>query len=1089
MRKFISFFIKYPIWANAIIIVTALAGLINVATLNHSFFPELDPNKITVTVSYPGASPIEIEEGITTRIEEALIGLEGIKEISSKSKENFCSISIETEEKVDINVLTQEVKNAIDGINSFPAGAERPVVVAQKSRGMGGMSNIVGFLSLTSETASIEDLKLKSDEIEKELLSLDPISQVEVLGFPPQIISVEVRENDLLRYNLTFTQISQKIKSQNLDVTAGSIKTNTEELYIRLTNKTTDAELLKNIVIGADLDGQLIRLKDVADVEFEFSDIALKSFVNGKQNATFLIKKLQSEHLGRMSNAIDEYIEEFNLKNDNYQMKVLFSFNDLLDQRIQMLSSNLTYGLILVCIVLGLFLSLRLSLWVAFGIPFSMLGMFWMGGLYGMSINMISLFGMILVVGILVDDGIVIAESIFSHYERGKTPVQAALDGTMDVLSSVFTSVLTTIVAFGFLLFVGGEMAMMEEMAFSVIACLGFSLIEAFLILPSHLASKKILAPTNIGWYQNIRGGIEGVIEKIRSVYGKLIRKIVFKYRWFVWGPLVFIFIIIGLISSNVIKTAFFPSIPFNDIQVDVSYKPGEREMRTEATMLYLQDLVFEYADSLENEFGEEIISNITTTVGNAQRIGETGTHAGSLRITVEEQDHISVVDISNHINDMIPKDTMETFEKFAVGGDGPFGYDLSLSVQSKSRKEIGEAALWLKEKIKSFPEVKDVVDNAGAGNREIQLELFDKAYALGLDEAQIITQIRQGFFGDEVQRLIIGRDEVKVWARYPMDERNDFGDLDNMKIKTAFGQEFPLSTLANYSISRGSVTINHIDGDQEVRVYGSLYDSELAASLNSKLSREVFPELKKKFPSTEVVVKGQAEKAADSASRLGIAFGLGVLLIMIILSLNFGSFYQARLILMVIPIGIFSALLGHGIVGIPFSMFSFWGVIALVGILVNDAVVMLDQYNKGLKEGLSTKEAVIQAGKFRFRPVILTSITTVVGLYPLILEKSFQAQFLIPMAVSVAYGVLFGTLFLLLFFPPLIMYFNDMRRARFWLWRGGKEAPNSIEVEPVYKIAKRAQEVEGGEVIKFFVEMEKPKELESKSEDGLLDI
>ncbi|MCB9187953.1 MAG: efflux RND transporter permease subunit [Flavobacteriales bacterium] len=1092
MRNFIAFFIKYPIWANAIIIVTAIAGFINIFTLNHSFFPELDPNKITVNVAYPGASPIEIEEGITTKIEEALIGLEGIKEISSKSRENTCSITIETEEKIDINVLAQEVKNAIDGINSFPAGAERPIVVAQKSRGMAGMGNVVSFLSLTSESGNVEDLKLKSDEIEKEILALKNISQVEVMGFPPQIISVEIREHDLLRYNLTFTQVAQKIKSQNLDVTAGTVKTNSEELYIRLTNKTTDAEMLKNVVVGADIDGQLIRLIDVADVKFEFSDIALKSFVNGKQNATFIIKKLKSEHLGKISGDLNAYIEKFNKENDNYQMKILFSFNNLLGQRIQMLTSNLTFGLILVCIVLGLFLSLRLSLWVAFGIPFSMLGMFWMGGIYGMSINMISLFGMILVVGILVDDGIVIAESIFSHYERGKSPVQAALDGTLDVLSSVFTSVLTTIVAFGFLLFVGGEMAMMEEMAFSVIACLGFSLIEAFLILPSHLASKKILGPTEIGWYQGIRKRIEEGIEKVRNGYGNLIGKVVNHYRWFVWGPMVFIVVVILLIANNVIKTAFFPNIPFNDIQVDVAYKPGEREMRTEATMVYLQNMVFNYADSLEKEFGEEIISNVTTTIGYAERIGESGNHAGSLRISVNEQNFISVVDISNAINDMIPKDTLATFEKFAVGGDGPFGYDISLSVQSTSREEIGEAALWLKEKIKSYPEVKDVVDNAGAGNREIQLELYDKAYALGLDEAQIVNQIRQGFFGEEVQRLIVGRDEVKIWARYPMDERNDFGDLDNMKIKTAFGQEFPLYTLADYSISRGSVTINHINGNQEVRVYGSLYNSELSSSLNSKLNREVFPELKKKFPNSEVVVKGQAEKAADSGKRLALAFTMGILLILIILSLNFGSFYQARMIIMVIPVGIFSALLGHGLVGIPFSMFSFWGVIALVGILVNDAVVLLDQYNKGLKDGLTTREAAVQAGRFRFRPVILTSLTTVAGLFPLIyLETSFQAQFLIPMAVSVAYGVLLGTLFLLFFFPPLIMYMNDMRRARFWLWRGGEDAPTRIEVEPVYKIAKRNQEVDGGDMIEFnnsetFTD---ERNKESRAEDNLLDL
>ncbi len=1068
MRAVISFFIKYPIWANAIIIVTALAGLINVFTLNQSFFPELAPNQIYVTVAYPGASPIEMAEGVTTLIEESLIGIEGIKEISSKSSENLSRITIESEEKVDINLLTQEVKNAVDGINSFPVGAERPIVVAQKARGMAGMGGTVGFISLVGE-GSLEDLKLMSDKVEQELLALDDLSQVEVVGFPPQIIAIDIREHDLLRYNLTFDMISAKIRSQNIDVSAGSVKSNTEELYIRLMNKTTDAEMLKNVVVGAQLDGQLIRLSDVADVRFEFSDIAFKSYVNGRQNATILIKKLNSEHLGKISKAVKGYIKDFNMENDNYDMQILFMFSDMLDQRIDMLSSNLVFGLILVCIVLGLFLSLRLSLWVAFGIPFSMLGMFWMGGLYGMSINMISLFGMILVVGILVDDGIVIAESIFAQFEKGKTPVQAALDGTMDVLPSVFTSVLTTIVAFGFLLFVGGDMAMMEEMAFSVVACLAFSLVEAFLVLPSHLASKRILEPTSIGWYQKIRNKIEGFIKRSRDAYGRLIERMLKRYRLWVFGPMVFILLVIVFVATGVIKTAFYPNIPFNDIQVDVAFKPGDREFRTEATMKYLEGLVVNYADSLENEFGEEIITTVTTTIGNAQRVGETGNHAGSLRITVLEQDHISTSEISNNIKDMIPKDTVDTFEKFTVGGDTPFGNDISLSIQSTDREEINAAALWLKAEIKAMPDVKDIVDNAGAGNREVQLTLLPKAYSLGLTEASIVTQLRQGFFGEEVQRLIIGRDEVKVWTRFPLEDRDDFGDLDNMKIKTSLGQEFPLYTLANYEIKRGNVTINHIDGKQEVRVYGSLYNGELSSTVNEQIQRELFPKLKEKFPNTEVKVKGQAEKAADSGKRLLTAFGLGVLLILIILSLNFASFYQARLILMVIPIGIFSALLGHGIVGIPFSLFSFWGIIALVGILVNDAVVMLDQYNKGLKSGLSAQQAVTEAGKSRFRPIILTSLTTVVGLYPLILEKSFQAQFLVPMAVSVAYGVLFGTMMLLFFFPSLLLFMNDMRRARFWLWRGGENAPSKIEVEPVYKIVQRSQEMDHPEDVVFF--------------------
>ena len=354
---------------------------------------------------------------------------------------------------------------------------------------------------------------------------------------------------------------------------------------------------------------------------------------------------------------------------------------------------------------------------------------------------------------------------------------------------------------------------------------------------------------------------------------------------------------------------------------------------------------------------------------------------------------------------------------------------------------------------------VKSVLDNSGIGNRELHLELKSKAYLLGLNEMAISNQIRQGFFGQEVQRLIKGRDEIKIWLRYPFSDRNSIADIENTRIKTDLGQEFPLKELADYSIKRGKIKINHIDGKKEIRIDARLVDSELSGQVNSQIKREVLPKLLSMFPNVNYQIKGQAERAQDSFERLGIAFLISIILIMMTISLNFKSFYQSRLILMVVPVGVFSALLGHGIVGKPFSTLSVWGVVALVGILVNDAVVMLDQFNKNLVMGMPIKEAVLKAGISRFRAIILTTITTVAGLYPLILETSFQAQFLIPMAISVAYGVLFGTIILLLYFPPLILYFNDIKRTRKWIWEGGENAPDWKDVEPVLENQKRIQE------------------------------
>ena len=1054
MKKLIAYFIKFPIWANALIVITGIVGLLSLFLMPKSFFPEMNPNRVYIAVSYPGASPKEIEEGITTRVEESLNGIQNVKEITSKSSENVSNITVTGEEGINVDEMLQDVKNAVDGISQFPAGAEKPIVYAQTSRGMGGMSNVVGFYSLYGPD-NLWELKKMAEKIERELLSSKEISQIEVLGYPPVIIAVDIRENDLLKYGLNFNFISNVIRMSNIDLSGGSVKTNEEEIIIRSMNRSTDPEIVKEIVIFAKPNGDVIKLKDIADVKLDFSEVPMKNYVNGKRGVSFIVKKTVDEDLDKIADEMTSYISKFNKKEEKFKMRSLFQFADLLDQRIDTLSNNLVIGLFLVCLVLGLFLSLRLSLWVAFGIPFSFIGMISFGILYGMTINMISLFGMILVVGILVDDGIVIAENIYAHFERGKSPMRAALDGTSEVMNAVFTSVLTTVFAFSTLLFVGGEMEMMEEMAFSVIACLLFSLIEAFLILPSHLASKKILKPNDSKFRKALNNGVKYV----RDGYGRVLEKMLRRHRLHVWGPMGFIFVIAVLFNFGWIRWTFFPSIPFDSILVEFTYQPGERENKTENFLWYCDSIVEEYNQELINRYNDTIITYKSVSVGSTENLGEYGSHVGSVRISVKENDHISTIDMSNELRLKFPEDSVRLLEKFTVGGQQRFGKEVSISLQSEESKELETAANWMKDQIGGFPEVKSVLDNSGIGNRELHLKLKSKAYLLGLNEMAISNQIRQGFFGQEVQRLIKGRDEIKIWLRYPFSDRNSIADIENTRIKTDLGQEFPLKELADYSIKRGKIKINHIDGKKEIRIDARLVDSELSGQVNSQIKRDVLPKLLSMFPNVNYQIKGQAERAQDSGERLGIAFMISIILIMMTISLNFKSFYQSRLILMVVPVGVFSALLGHGIVGKPFSTLSVWGVVALVGILVNDAVVMLDQFNKNLAMGMPIKEAVLKAGVSRFRAIILTTITTVAGLYPLILETSFQAQFLIPMAISVAYGVLFGTIILLLYFPPLILYFNDIKRTRKWIWEGGENAPEWKDVEPVLENQKRIQE------------------------------
>jgi multidrug efflux pump subunit AcrB len=1060
MRKLIAYFIKYPIYANAIIIITAIAGFLSLTMMPHSFFPELPPNKVYVNVAYPGASPEEIEEGITTRIEESLNGIEGVEEVTSTSSENFSAVTIEVYEGFEIDDVLTDVKNSVDAIYSFPSGAEKPTVQKQKSRGMGGMGNMVGYYALNGPD-DLWKLKEKADKIEQDLLNDDEISQIQVIGYAPIIISVEIDEASLLRHNINFDAISTAIKLSNIDISGGSIKTQKDEIIIRSNNKNTNTAGVENIVIFSDRNGDIVRLKDIAKVALEFSDIPMKTFVNGERSISFLIKKTPEEDIKKIANSLEKYIAEFNAENPEFEIITLFQFADMLDQRIETLSNNLFIGLFLVVIILGLFLSFRLSSWVAFGIPFSFIGMISFGLLYGMTINMISLFGMILVVGILVDDGIVIAENIYKHFEKGKTPMKAALDGTMEVVTPVLTSVLTTVFAFSTLLFVGGQMEMMQEMAFSVIAALLFSLVEAFLVLPSHLASRAVLTENTDSRIGKIKKVVESKVVQLRNWYTKVNTSFVKNYRKHVWTPMAIIVIVVIMLATGVIRWTFFPSVPFNEVKIEFAYKPGEREFRTEKFLWYIDGIIQVYHQELIEEYNDTLFTDVSLTVGFTENLGVSGSHVGSLRLAIEENELISTIDISNEIQRRIHPDSLAVMEKISVGGFQQFGKAVSISLQSEDDDELKNAVNWLKERISSINMVKEVMDNGGVGNREIHIKLKEKAYALGLNEATVMKQIRQGFFGEEVQRLIVGRDEVKIWLRYPESDRNNIEDLNKVKIKTMGGEMYPLEAIANYEYKRGRVKINHINGAKEIRVDANLYNAEFSGDVNAEIEREYLGLMRNKFPKVSYKVMGQAEEAADSGKRLGIAFLISIILIVLTIALNFKSFYQARLILMVVPIGIFSAILGHGIIGKPFSIMSVWGVIALIGILVNDAVVMLDKYNRNIAEGMNMNDAVISAGTSRFRAIILTTITTFVGLFPLILEKSFQAQFLIPMAISVAFGVLFGTIILLLYFPSLILYFNDMRRARWWLWIGGDTPPTKMDVEPYTKLQKRLNERE----------------------------
>ncbi len=1054
MRKVVDFFITRPIWANAILIVVLLFGLVAVLTMSSSFFPELDPTRITVSVFYPGASPEEMEEGVTVKVEESLKGIAGIEETSSSSQENYAVVTIKTYQNYDLDEVGTEVKNAIDGISSWPAGAEKPVVIVQKTNGMAAM---VAFVSLSGDVDRFT-LKEAAEDVEDDLLKSGKISQVNITGYPVTEFSIEVRESDLLRYNLTFDDVATAVRTNNQDISAGTIKTNTEELLIRSRARSTEIEKLSDIIIRSTSEGEILRVGDVANVKFQFADTPNESFLNGKRNVVFTVTKLPSEDLGSISDFVTDYAEKYNEKHENLEMTVMFDFNTMLNERIKLLLNNGFVGLILVLITLGLFLNLRLSFWVAVGIPFSFMAMFLVGTFYGMTVNMISLFGMILVVGILVDDGIVIAENIYSHYEKGKPPHKAALDGTMEVLPAVFTSILTTVVAFSVLLFVEG-MEMMSEMAFVVIAALLFSLLEAFFVLPSHLSSKHIVKNKKKRKF-SFRAYTDRFIAYMRDdLYSGMLKWVIKNRTLAFFIPLIFILVVRYLVNSGIIQTTIFPDMPFDDVKIEVAFTPGEREDKTLAFLNYCEEKVQEIAAELEEKTGEKHITYTSVSVGATEGLGESGANTGMVRVNVDLEDkEISSFDLVDMIRERIGE--VKDAEKFTIGGEMRWGKPVSISLRGKNFRQIKEAKEYLKDELAAMSSLKDVTDNAGLGKREIHLKLKPEAYMLGMNHGEISRQIRQGFFGDEVQRLIVGTDEVRVWVRYPEEDRSSLHQLETMKIRTPGGQQYPLKQIVDYSVERGEVNIRHFDGSREITV-----DANKAVAFSSTteiiddIKSDVIPTLEAKFPDVNVEFMGQSRRGQKSMTSMLIGVVAAIFLMILIIALNFNSLLQSFIIIGMIPVGIYGGILGHGIEGFPVSMLSAWGFIALMGILVNDAVVYLDTFNRNLKESYDIDDAMYRAGIQRFRPIILTSITTVAGLYPIIFENSFQAKFLVPMAISVAYGVLFGTFFILLFLPAFVLTINDIKRNLIWLWTGNR--PSRVEIESTIVDINRLKEID----------------------------
>ena len=1052
MRKIITYFIKYPVAVNVIIIAFLVFGVIGALNLKSSFFPLTDSQLIRISLFYPGASPAEMEEGVVLKIEDNLKGIVGVERVTSVSRENSASVNVEVEKGKNIDIVLSDVKNAVDRVPSFPSGMEPPVIAKVEN-----IRPTISF-TLSGENVSLKSLKQYARNIENDIRSIEGISQVALSGFPDEEIEIAVRENDLRAYKMSFTEVATAIRNANLLITGGNIKTAEEDYLIRANNRSYFGVELQNLIVRTESNGTIIRLKDIATLRDTWSENPDRLYFNGNLAIDITVSNTNNEDLISSANKINEYILKYNQEQQNVQLSVTSDRSTTLKDRTWLLTKNAISGILLVLFFLALFLNLRLAIWVAFGLPVAFLGMFVFAAQFGVTINVLSLFGMIIVIGILVDDGIVIGENIYHHYyDLGKSKIKAAIDGTMEVIPPIVSAILTTIIAFSTFFFVDGRIgSFFSEVSTIVLLTLSVSLIEALIILPAHIAHSKALdrkklekgnaANTNKvdAFFKKINKKADTVLGTFRDLYYVPFLKFSLHHKFFIFCVFVATLLIsFFALTGGVIKSSFFPRIASDRVQVTLNMPQGTNEKITDSVISFIEEKVW----LINKEYSEKQSGNLQVVQNTLKRVGPGSANATlTINLLPGETRDFSSPEITNALEELVGK--VYGVESLVFGSGGNFGGSpVAVSLLGNNIFELKAVKDELKQVLENNPVLKDVADNDPAGIKEVRIQLKDNAYVLGLNLQSVMAQVRNGFFGFQAQRFQRGQDEIKVWVRYDKKDRSSIKNLDDMRLITPTGNRVPFSEIATYTIERGDIAINHLEGKREIQITADLKDlSASETEILEDIKTNILPEILSKYPTVSPLYEGQnreAKKTTDSLGKVGwVILGL----IYIVIAFTFRSYSQPVLLILMIPFSMIGVIWGHYLHNFAIGILSFLGIIALIGIMVNDGLVLIGKFNSYLKDGMKFDLALIKAGQSRFRAIFLTSLTTVAGLAPLIFEKSRQAQFLIPMAISIAYGILIATVLTLVMLPLLLSVSNSIKVWFKWLRTDRKVTREEVE-------------------------------------------
>ncbi len=1066
MRRLVEWAIKNSPAMNILMIAVLAVGMYSLYTMRREVFPEFELEVVLVTVPYPGASPEEVEEGICQKIEESVQSTDGIKKITSVAQEGLGSVILELRSNIsDVQKVVNEVRSEVDRIPSFPVLAEDAEIQQITIR-----EPAINIAIKAPANREFDELELRAvaETVRDDLLELDKVSQVTIKGARDYQIDIEIDEQTLQKHGLSLEQVARIVRRENLEVPGGKLLGEGQEVLLRGENKRLIGQQISELPLITEPGGAVLTVGDLGTVRDDFNDLVSIVEVDGDPALVLEVSRTRSEDLLAMTDEVNTFVKKQTLP-AGYKMLAFADRSQDVKDRLALLQENGLMGLLLVFLVLAVFLELRLAFWVALGIPVALLGAGGVLLLGGQTLNMLSMFSFLMALGIVVDDAIVVGENIYSQRQGGKSFFQAAVDGTTEVLPSVSASVATTVIAFCPMMFVSGVMGkFFAVIPFAVIAMLLLSLLECVFILPCHLAHDDSLIFRVVSFLFAPLRFIVVFFRGVNRISSRCLERLITGYyrptlQWALVNRYVTLamalsglLFTVGFVRAGFVPFVIFPKVDSNYIQGSIAFPDGTPSEITDEATQQLVDSLEAASAELTQDPNVSLVKVVYRMVGAKagggnvlEGGGASGGHVGSVDVELFDtsQRKFTAQELVAKWRELANGKVfgMESLT-FGERAFGPAGtqIEFKLLVNGGDVKSLEKAVELCKEKLATYPGVFDVEDDSTPGKWEYRIRVKEEAQSLGVTTGDLADTVRASYYGAEVMRLQRGRHEVKLMVRYPKADRRSLADFDDILVRVGDGVERPLSELAEIDVVRGYSEINRVDQKRSITVSADVDESQgNAREIVRAMQAGFMPELLSEFPTVQVRWEGQQEQTQESLQSLLIATCVALLVMFVLLTLEFKAYFQPLLVLAIIPFGFIGAILGHFLLGLPLTMFSFFGLVALTGVVVNDSIVLIDFINRKVRSGIPIDQALLDAGQRRFRPVLLTSLTTIAGLSPILFETSFQAQILIPMATSLSFGLLVATLLVVILVPTFYRIYFDFQSLF-----GTNEHPATVPIQ-----------------------------------------